>query len=263
MSVAALARSRAARDLDGLFLAEGVRFLARALATRADVRHVIWCRTLTRGPTGRRLVEEAASRGVPTERVDAAAFCALSTRVEPDGVLVVAAQPWRPLPATARRSYLLLDHVRAPGNLGSLIRTAQATGVAGVIAVGGELDPFTPGAVRASMGACFDVAFHRADTGALDDWLARHAITVIGASADAMRDLRDEPFEGRTAIALGSERRGLSPALRERCDRLVSIPMAPGIDSLNVAVAGALVLFERYRRRAPRRRDRPLARIPR
>lgn len=260
MSVVELARSRAARDLHGLFVCDGVRFLARALATGADIERVVWCRTLTRGPTARRLVEEAAARGIATERVDAAAFRALCDRPEPDGVLLVARPPWRPLPGRPGAAFLLLDHVRAPGNLGSLLRTARATGVAGVIAIGDRLDPFSPGAVRGSMGACFDVPLHRPSPVALDRWLARHAVTVIGTSAEAVRDVRDEPFEGRVALALGSERAGLSPALRERCARLVSIPMTPGIDSLNVAVAGGLVLWERFRRRAPRRRDRLLRR---
>jgi len=94
-------------------------------------------------------------------------------------------------------------------------------------------------------------------------------VTVIGASAEGVRDFRAEPFEGRCALAVGEERRGLQRSLRTACDRMVRIPMCDGLDSLNVAVAGSLLLYEAFRRRAPPevvdpapRRRRPAVEVP-
>ncbi|MEC7522809.1 MAG: RNA methyltransferase [Myxococcota bacterium] len=244
---ARLLADRAARDATGLAVADGVGFVRRALEARLRIEGLLWCPSLCRGATARRLV-----RGLdaPVTRLSKAEMSALSARASPDGLIGVVRPRWRRLPRDGSL-FLVVEKVRSPGNLGTLLRTARATGVDGLVLLGDAVDPFDPRVVRASMGAVFTLPVHRATLAGFGRW-ARD-VTVVGASAEAARDFRSEPFAGRCAVAFGEERRGLGPELRAACDRMVRIPMEPGLDSLNVAVAGSLLLYEAYRRRTPPR----------
>jgi TrmH family RNA methyltransferase len=247
-------RAREPRDEHGLFLAEGVRFLHDAIASGADIRGLVVCPAVL-ASSARSLLR----RGVPIRTVDEDELRALSIRSEPDGVVCVVAQRWRSLGPPGRRDvWLLLDHVRSPGNLGTLLRTARATGARGVIFLGESADPHDPRTVRASMGAIFHLALVRASSEELCAWSRRHGVRVLGTSADAVVDYRSVSYE-RIVLMLGSERKGLTPRQRSLCDAVVSIPMDAG-DSLNLGVAGSLLLYEAYRHRTPPRCDRPLRR---
>jgi TrmH family RNA methyltransferase len=145
--------------------------------------------------------------------------------------------------------WVVLENVRSPGNFGSLIRTSEAIGGAGFILIGPHIDPFDPNVVRASMGAIFRQRFVRTTHGSLRNWLRRHRCVVVGASPEGPIDLHRFDFPRPTILLLGEERRGLTPFQRGLCRRLVRIPMAGAADSLNVAIAGSLLLYEVYRAR--------------
>jgi TrmH family RNA methyltransferase len=151
----------------------------------------------------------------------------------------------------------VLEAHRSGGNLGSLIRTSEAIGGAGFILVGPGIDPFDPAVVRASMGAMYRQAFIRTNAPSLRNWIRRHRCRVVGASPDGPAEFHRFDYPRPTILVLGEERPGLSPFLRDLCSDRVRIPMVGAADSLNLAVAGSLLLYEVFRARSARRRDAP------
>lgn len=168
----------------------------------------------------------------------------LSDATTPPGVVAVVRTVDTSADVPSSGSLLVLDHVADPGNVGTLIRTATAFGAA-VLTIGGA-DPFGPKAVRASAGTCYSAAVHRreADAG-LPTILRGDGRMVLGLAADGAVTLRDAasdvPASG-VALVLGSEPHGLGDATRTSVDRLVRIPMASGVESLNVAAAGSIAM---------------------
>jgi TrmH family RNA methyltransferase len=151
----------------------------------------------------------------------------------------------------------VLEAVRSERNLGSLIRTSEAIGGDGFILVGPRIDPFDPAVVRASMGALFRQTLIRTNECSLRNWVRRHRCRVIGASPDGSAELHRFDYPRPTILVLGEERRGLTPLQRDLCSDLVRIPMVGAVDSLNLAVAGSLLLYEVYRARSVRRGRSP------
>jgi TrmH family RNA methyltransferase len=139
--------------------------------------------------------------------------------------------------------------VRDPGNLGTIIRTVDAAGASGVVLFGASVDPYSREAVRATMGSIFNVPLARASLKDGLPWVQRWPGDIVGAHLDASEDFRSAGYRRPTLLLMGSEGPGLSPALSAACTRLVKIPMAGRIDSLNLAVATALMLYEVRRER--------------
>lgn len=172
-------------------------------------------------------------------------------RVRPDGLATVI-ERWdtslERLPVQAARLLLAVEGIERPGNLGTLIRTASGAG-AGVIVAGGATSIFHPDVVQASVGALYQVPIGEATTEDTLDWL--HGRTrVVAASPHAAKPYWAADYGGSVTIAVGSERHGLTPAWLEAADEVVSIPMLGSADSLNVAVATGILLFEAARQRA-------------
>ena len=140
-----------------------------------------------------------------------------------------------------------LEHVRSLGNYGTLMRTSAAVGATGFILIGDEIDPFDPAVVRATMGALFKQKIVRTNASELLCWARRQKIEVIGASPNGSQDYRHITYKPPIVLMLGGERKGLTDEQRAICARLVRIPMAEGMDSLNVAVAGSLLMYEVFR----------------
>jgi RNA methyltransferase, TrmH family len=242
--VAAVARLHDARERRrrGLHVAEGERVCGEAFASGAVVElfHVDGSRDL--------LAQVGAD--VRVTLVDERVMARLSDAVTPPGVLAVVRTPDTTLPLGAQGSLLVLDGVGDPGNVGTLIRSAAAFG-ADVVSVGGA-DPFGPKAVRASAGTCYRTRIHRSDVAtALGSVVRGGGRLVLGLAADGDRTLeeaeRDIPESG-VALVVGSEPDGLSDAVRAELDGLVRIPMAAGVESLNVAAAGAIAMYGLMRR---------------
>lgn len=146
------------------------------------------------------------------------------------------------LPADAM--WLVLERIRDPGNLGTIVRTAEAASVAGIILVGECCDPFSREAVRASAGSIFAVPVAQAETTAFLDWRRQWPGDVIGTRMHDADDYRSVTPRGPTLIVMGSESDGLSEPMAAACTRFVSIPMAPAVESLNLAIATALVVYQ-------------------
>jgi TrmH family RNA methyltransferase len=176
-------------------------------------------------------------------------FRSIATLERASGIAAVVRQRWMRLDEAqpGRIGWLIVDHIRSAGNLGTILRTAEACGVAGAMLVGDACDPFDPGVVRASMGGVFHLSLVRTRPRELGRWLAKHDVQTIGLSPCASRPWHELPPGNSYAIALGEERAGLSSPLKRLCDTQLRLPMSGRADSLNVAVAAGVMMYELVR----------------
>ncbi len=248
--------SRRQREREGLFVAEGVRVVEELIDAGIVLSSAVVASSLEDTERGRalreRLEELAVSGRAQLREATDAELRDLADTTTTQGVLVVARAPKARLDALqpARPGVVLvLDGVQDPGNLGTLARSAAAFGCDAVVCLPGTVDPWNPKVVRASAGAVFRLPVVQAGLEQLDDWLRDHGVILVAADAggDAVGD---ESLPERVALVLGNEGAGLSEAVASRCARTVSIPMRGGTESLNVAVAGAILLYELTRGRA-------------
>lgn len=236
---------RGRRTAAGRFVIEGARFVHVALRTRTSVDAALVAPDLLDRSSGD-AAEALRRSGALIHEVSRAEFEAVSTANEPSGVAAIVSQRWGPPSRPQRREtplWLAVGHVRSPGNLGTLLRTASAAGAAGALLLDRATDPHHPVAVRASMGAVLDLSLSRMTPDHLRAWKRRTGAVVVGTSANAHRDFRDLPRRRPLVVVMGCERRGMSAAERRACDFTVTIPMAPGTSSLNVGVAAGVLLF--------------------
>lgn len=239
-------RQRKYRDAEGLFYVEGLRVVAAALqADPAAVQQLVWCDELLASPFGRALVESAAC---PTAEVSAAVFRAFSERDNPTGLgaLVRSRTPALDelvLPADAL--VVALVDVADPGNLGTVLRTADAVGAHAVVLVGSTVDAAHPTALKASMGAWFAVpTAQTADLASLLVWVKRRGLRLAATSARGTVDYRTADYRRPLLLLMGSEREGLPPEALQVADQTIAIPMRGVSSSLNLAVATGLLLYQ-------------------
>lgn len=261
-------RSRKEREATGLFFVEGIRAVGEAVQLGAGIETLVLAPELLRSDFGLNLVTRSEEAGVPVLRLSAEAFAAISGKDGPQGLAAVVRQNWEELGATPAAAgpgpvptgsaipplWVAVEAVQDPGNLGSILRTGDAVGAQGVILLGSGTDPYDPGCVRASMGAVFSQRLVRSNLERFQAWTRQAGLSVVGATGDAEPDYRavDAPYRGPLVVLVGSEREGLSAEARDACDHRVSIPMAGRCDSLNLAVAAAVVLYEVSARRQGR-----------
>ncbi len=219
------------------------------LATRGSCpRH--WSTGPGSGENGiaRQYVQWALGRGVEVLEVSEPVLAKLASKENPQSMLGVFKQRFAepPLPRTVAKEacWLVLEEVRDPGNLGTIIRTVDAVGAAGIILVGNSCDPYSRECVRATMGSVFAVPLVRMDREAFLAWRAGWPGDVAGLHLEADEDFRHAKLKGPVLLVMGSEGPGLSESLTRSCSRLVKIPMAGKLDSLNLAVATALALYQ-------------------
>ncbi|HEY3082539.1 MAG TPA: RNA methyltransferase [Chloroflexota bacterium] len=245
-------RQRKERERTGLFLAVGTRIVGEALALGAPIELLVAAPELLRGQFASGVLDRAGRAGVPTLELTVAAMASLVENDGRHGLAAVVRQRWTPLESLrpgAEECWVALDAVQYPGNLGAVLRTAEAVGAAGLILLEQTADPHDPAAVRASMGALFAQRLVRTRFAELSVWAMRHGAALIGSSPSAGLDYRAATYPRRLVLLLGGEAHGLSPGQLAACDRVVRIPMAGRGDSLNLAVAAGLLLYEVYRRR--------------
>ena len=243
---------RALQDRDhrarsGLFPLEGVRFLAQAVEHRTPIEELVIAPELLRSPFGQKLVRRLIRAGTRCYEVPGEVLHSLSRTDDPQGVLAVARQEWLPVEAADPHEglcWIAVSGVHSAGDFGSLIRTSDAVGAAGFMLLGENADPYDPTCVRATMGAVFAQRFVRTDLTKLREWKHRHGASLIGSSPSGEVSYREAPYQAPLVLFLGSERKGLSEPELAACDSLVRIPMVGRSDSLNVAVAAGVLLYE-------------------
>jgi TrmH family RNA methyltransferase len=250
-----LVESREERDRTGRFLADGMRFVAWAAESRLYAGHIetlVVAPTLLHHPFGHRLRKDLAARGVPVVEVGEAVYKRLAQAPEPQGIAAVLRQRWEPMHRAhpdAGLCWVALDTVRSAGNLGTVLRTMEAVGAAGLVLIGDQVDPFAPQVVRATMGATFHLRFVRATPEEFATWRARHGVALVGTSPHAADEYQGACYPERVALWIGGERQGLSGEQMASCDRVVRIPMVGRSDSLNLSVAASVLLYEVFNQR--------------
>lgn len=190
---------------------------------------------------------------MPSANITPGQFRGIARLPRASGIAAIVRQHWSTLERASpggELCWVALEGVRSPGNFGSLIRTSEAVGAAGFILLDPAVDPFDPLVARATMGGLFGQVFMRSSPSKLASWVTRHGLRVVGASPEGPRCLHQVSFPRRTVLMLGEERRGLTPEQRALCHDLVRIPMVGSTDSLNLGVAGSLLLYEVFRSRA-------------
>ncbi len=248
--------TRAERERTGLFYIEGMRFISLALRHHARIEYLVVCRTLLSHPYAQHLVQEEARRGTPLLEVSKATMEQLSQVMDSQGLGAVVRQRWLRLENVKPRDelcWIAVETIRSPGNLGTILRTSDAVGGAGLILLGQATDPYDPATVRATMGAMFTQRFVRSSIDELRHWQRRQQYLLAGTSPGAPQDYQAVSYQAPLILLIGEERQGLSPELQSMCDLLVSIPMVGESDSLNVATATGVMLYEIFnqRRHAP------------
>ncbi|HXF55154.1 MAG TPA: RNA methyltransferase [Hyphomicrobiaceae bacterium] len=239
---------RKARRETGLFVAEGTALLVTAREHNFVPVMLVMLAGAAQDGIARGLVEWALESGSECLEVSEAVLAKIAGKQNPQMLLGVFRQRWAELPAEQHMTegdvWLAVEQGRDPGNLGTIIRTVEAVGAKGVILVGPSCDPFSREAVRASMGSVFAVPLLRMTTEAFLARLATWPGDVVGAHLCAAKDFRFVAYRGPVMLVMGSEGPGLSEALVRACTELVRIPMAGTLDSLNLAVAAALLLYQ-------------------
>lgn len=246
-----LQHRRESRDSHGIHYIEGVRNFVQAVDGGVEIRTLIVSKALLRVGLAQKLVRRARRAGTPCLFVTPEQFRSVTRLERASGIGAVVRQHWSRLHQASPRGglcWLAVTRVRSPGNLGSLLRTSAAVGGSGLIVIGRNVDPFDPAVVRSSMGALFHQRIVRCGRDAFRHWVRRHRCEVVGATPDAEAPYHRVRYRRPTVLLLGEERRGLSEAQRAMCGTTVRIPMVGDVDSLNLAVAGSLMLYEVFRR---------------
>ncbi|NNJ27022.1 TrmH family RNA methyltransferase [Alienimonas chondri] len=245
-----LRRARHERDRRGLFVIEGVGHFVAAVDAGATLRTILHCPRLLTSPVAQKLVRHRRRAGDRTVKLSPEAFRSLSSAPRASGVAAIVEQAVVPVEEVDPADglfWLVLESIRSHGNLGTLLRTSAALGGGGVMIVdgagGGTVDPFDPAAVRASMNALFRQQIVRTDLPRLRRWVERHGLQLVGTDSHGAIPFDRRSYHPSTLIALGDERTGLSERLAAACDATVRIPMRPRSDSLNLGVAGSLVMY--------------------
>jgi RNA methyltransferase, TrmH family len=245
---------RKVRRETGLFVAEGASVLisARDAGWTPKILAFLAGSATTAG-VQRDLLRWAEATQAECLEVSNAVLGKLAAKDNPQTMLAVFEQRWQSLPTPAAVDadalWVVLEGVRDPGNLGTIVRTVDAVGASGVVLAGACADPYSRDSVRATMGSIFGVPLTRSPLEESLKWVSQWPGDVVGTRLDARDDFRATAYREPALLIMGSEGPGLSPELTAACTRLVRIPMAGRLDSLNLAVATALMLYEMRRAR--------------
>lgn len=236
------------RDEEGLFLVEGLRHVSDALQAGGwHLATFAWSARAQHDPLAQKAIAACReARGLCLEVTDEL-LRRITGRNNAQSVVGAFRQRWCALSDVKEGIWVGLDGVRDPGNLGTILRTVDAAGAQGVILVGETCDPWSPEAVRATMGSFARVKIARATQGEFLHWRQGFAGRVIGTHLQTETDYRKADYAEPLVLLMGSEQAGLSPELARVCDSLVKIPMAGGAESLNLAVSAGIMLYEAAR----------------
>jgi len=247
-----LLADRKHRRREGTFVVEGTQPVWQAVEAGADIEILLVAPGLLgRSAAARRItamIADQQERGVRVARLSDEVFTRLSGREGPSGLAAIVRGRLAGLAGLAAGPdavFVALHGIGNPGNLGTIIRTANAAGAAGMVLVGQTTDPYDPAAVRASMGALFTLPVaHAATPAEFFGWAAAAGVTVVTTSARAGQIFWDASYPRPLALLLGAEGAGLPSEVLARGDRQVQIPMSGTAESLNLAVAAGLLLYE-------------------
>jgi len=235
---------RKRRDQSQLAYVEGLKATMEAISSDALIQELIVCPELL---TSSSILDRIESSNHAALVVSEPVFRSLSKRDGPQGFAAVVQQSWTTLPELELNDenlWIALDSIADAGNIGTILRSCEATGVAGIIFVGATADPYDPVAIRASTGTIFSQTLVRTEWSELIAWAGSSGVKTFGTSGSSEQDYRQAKYAPQNLIVMGAERSGLADTQLNECDQILSIPMRGQIDSLNVASAATLVLYE-------------------
>lgn len=239
---------RKERKETGLFVAEGASILMTAREHGFRPRTLVYQQNRIETAVHRELIDAALAGGSDVLEVSEAVLSKLASKENPQAMLAVFEQRWaeapKPRSLQSDACWLALEEVRDPGNLGTIIRTVDATGASGMVLIGNCCDAYARETIRATMGSVFAVPLVRMSREQFLDWRSQWPGDVVGTHLEAKQDFREAAVRGPALIVMGSEGPGLSESLTRSCSMLVKIPMAGDLDSLNLAIATALTLYQ-------------------
>lgn len=245
-SIKALAQKKN-RDQDGTFLVEGMKLVRDAFENGWEIDTLIYAATTNDNVHVTELAAKLRVAGADILEVNEKVLSSITRRDNPQMVMGVMRQNWRRAPQSVKDKstvWIALDRVRDPGNLGTIIRTADSAGAEGIILVGETTDPFSLEATRASMGSIFNVPLVRMGEEEFLKWRISWDGMVVGTHLEGATDFRTIDYKSQPVLLLmGNEQQGLPDDLAATCDKLALIPMHGAADSLNLAIATGVMLF--------------------
>jgi TrmH family RNA methyltransferase len=240
-------RDKKARREEGLFLAEGLRIIAEARDSGRLPEIIAFSAEGAKHPLAAEIIAAAEAAGGEAIETTADILAKMSGKDNPQMLLGAYKQPETSrseIDRAAAPLWIVAQALRDPGNLGTILRTGDAVGAGGLILVDDSADPFSVEAVRASMGAVFTQAIATARWDEFIAWLREGAGQLVGTSLKATADYLDAEYQAPCFLLIGNEQQGLPADYEAACDLLVKIPMAGRADSLNAAVAAAVMAFQ-------------------
>ncbi len=245
-------RNRREREREQLTLLEGYRELTRAFEYGMKLRQCLFCPKMFLGKNELPLLDKLEAAGVQCYEVAPHLIKKISYRDRPEGLLAIASimrHKLETIPIKSDGLYLIAEAVEKPGNLGAMLRSADASGVTGVIICDKRTDIYNPNVIRASTGALFSVPLAEATSSETIAWLSRNNITALAATPHTDKIYSEVDLTSALAIVVGAEQYGLSDAWLQQAELQIKIPMLGKIDSLNVATAATILLYEAARQR--------------
>lgn len=253
---------RDGKDRNKIFV-EGVRLCEEAERARLNIEEAIYTEALTVDERGSRLLREFERRGARLTHVSEKVFASLSDTKTPQGILILAARPQTGPSVIETRLkdtalLVILHRLNNPANAGAILRTAEAAGADGIIATAGTCELFSSKALRGAMGSSFRLpVWTGADYAEALGWCARKGIRTICADVRAELSHTEVDWNVARALIVGPEASGLSVEEISLADEALKIPMREPVESLNVAVAAGVVLYEAARQRSSRKGAKP------
>ncbi|QNE31272.1 RNA methyltransferase [Sphingomonas sp. NBWT7] len=247
-------RDKRHRREEGLFLAEGLRILTEARETGRVPELMFYAAASARHPLVIALIDAVEAAGGEAIETTEAILSKLSGKDNPQSVVGAFATLDTSLERLDRTNspiWLVAERLRDPGNLGTILRTGDAVGAGGLILIGDSVDPFSTEAVRASMGALFTMPLARTTWDAFLPWLRSGPGQLVGLSLRTDTDYRAATYQAPTFLLTGNEAQGLPREAEDACDLLVKLPMRGKADSLNAAVATAVMAYQVLSQHAP------------
>jgi TrmH family RNA methyltransferase len=251
-------RDRKGREQQGRILIEGLREISRALEAGGDALEAFVCDELCEAPAAAEVLDSLRQRKkVSLFSVTAPVMAKLSFGDRQEGLIVIARPPQMTLAdlsvAAKKRGgaplFAVVEGVEKPGNLGAILRTADAAAVSGLIVAGGGTDLFNPNVIRASLGAIFTVPICAATSDETLAWLKKQQVRIFATRVEASQPYTSADLTVGAAIVLGSEAEGLSPEWSDPEITSISIPMLGSVDSLNLSASAAILFYEALRQR--------------
>ena len=239
-------RERKEQKRTGLFYMEGLRIIGEAFDKGAEIVTLVVCPELLKTDFAQDLLKRAEKKGTEILEVSRAVFESIAVKENPQGMAAVARARFYGLDDLDISHGIItaLTEVADPGNLGTIIRTADAVDCQGVILIGDCTSPYDIGSIRGTMGAIFSTKIVRTDLKSFLAWKRKNGLQLVGTSDKAASDYVDIAYRDPVILLMGSERAGMSPEEFAACDEIAAIPMMRSSDSLNLAVATGVMLYQ-------------------